>query len=101
MPPSTTVRASQISKTVLRATLKEAAKTPASTMPRVKPAVTPTRHPGCARVRPRNFFIIEPYSFIYIYLHLLLYRDDSARSDSRQDGTFSGTPSFGRITGGA
>ena len=69
--PSPTVRPSQISNTMLRRTLKTAAKIPARIMPIVRPVVTPIKQPGCLRLRPRNCFIIgqdEAFEAFTVYL---------------------------------
>ncbi len=56
--PRARVSPSQMSKSVFSETLRTA-NIAASMMPNVKPVVIPMRQPGCARFRPRNFFIIE------------------------------------------
>src|SRR5258708_1408292 len=56
--PRTNGTASQPRKRRLRARLNTVAKTPARTMPRMRPAVIPIKQPGCARLRPSNRFII-------------------------------------------
>ncbi len=57
---------SQTHKAVLSSTEKTEAKIPASTMPKVRPIVIPIRQPGCARLRPRNRFImVKCCTFIF------------------------------------
>src|SRR5579859_803329 len=58
MAPRPTVSPSQISNTEFRDMLCSAS-IAARIIPIAKPRVTPTRHPGCARLRPRKRFIIE------------------------------------------
>jgi hypothetical protein len=65
--PSPTVRPSQISNTMLRRTLKTAAKIPARIIPMVRPVVTPIKQPGCLRLRPRNCFIIGQIEAFIVY----------------------------------
>ena len=81
--PRPIIVANHVSKTVLYATLKTAASTPARAMPSVRPAVTPIRHPGWARLRPRNLFIIAvKYTLISFFCYIT---DDNVQLQSRQD----------------
>src|SRR5579883_516045 len=85
MAPSTIVRPNQMSRSTTSGTLAIAS-TPPRTIPTIRPVVTPIKQPGCARLRPRNLFIMD-------IIHLLcrtgicIY-DHNALSWDRQENSF-------------